>query len=107
MATLSRDYAKKLRAIRLAEGLTQRQFAEMAGISLGTIKIYESGHRPARSEILEAVLEIEMFKKYTMWLIHDEIMPGVGQIAPALSLDGSGNSEGAQDSTETSQKSHR
>ncbi len=35
---MSTDYAMKLREIRKAEGLTQKQFSDLSGISLGTIK---------------------------------------------------------------------
>ncbi|HGJ5865470.1 MAG TPA: helix-turn-helix domain-containing protein [Arsenophonus nasoniae] len=86
---MSIDYAKKLLAIRKAEGLTQQKFSEITGLSLGFIKIYESGHRPARSETIEKVLQIEIFEKYTLWLITDKVAPEAGQIEPAFSLDGS------------------
>ncbi|WP_250552416.1 DNA-binding transcriptional regulator, partial [Escherichia coli] len=43
MVILSIDYAKKLRQIRKAEGLTQKQFADITGLSLATIRNYESG----------------------------------------------------------------
>ncbi|EEO7836007.1 helix-turn-helix domain-containing protein [Salmonella enterica] len=107
MLTLSIDYSKKLKAIRNAEKLTQAQFADLTSLSLGFIKQYESGHRLARAEAMEAVLRVGRFKKYTMWLMHNETLPAAGQIAPALSLDGSIQSEADQVSTETTQKSSR
>ncbi|MBT9432632.1 helix-turn-helix transcriptional regulator [Candidatus Sodalis endolongispinus] len=84
MNILSIDYGKKLRAIRKSEDLTQRQFAELAGLSLNTVRAYEIGQQPARSEVMVRVIQVNIFKKYTMWLIHDEIAPTAGQIAPAL-----------------------
>ncbi|WP_406706086.1 helix-turn-helix domain-containing protein [Sodalis sp.] len=93
MITLSTDYAKKLRAIRKSEKLTQQQFSKLVGVPLNTIKNYESGQKTARSEIMERVLKVKIFKKYTMWLLHDEVLPEAGQIQPALSHSGSDGME--------------
>ena len=105
MVILSIDYAKKLRQIRKAEGLTQKQFADITGLSLATIRNYESGQKNARAKIVEAVLH--RFEKYMLWLIKDKTLPVAGQIAPALSLDGSIQSEGDQVSIGITQKSPR
>ncbi len=85
---MSRNYAEKLRQIRKAEGLTQKGFSELTGVALGTIKKYETGHQPARAEVLESVIEVHMFEKYTLWLMTDKTAPAAGQIAPSLSPDG-------------------
>ncbi|POZ17018.1 XRE family transcriptional regulator [Lelliottia aquatilis] len=82
MGTLSIDYAKKLLLIRKAEGLTQAKFAEITNLSVSTIKGYETGQRPARAEVMEKVLRVDEFQKYTLWLIHDKAVPAAGQIAP-------------------------
>ncbi|EIX3164388.1 helix-turn-helix transcriptional regulator [Salmonella enterica] len=107
MITLSIDFAQKLRAMRRAEKITQQKFSEITGIALGSIKQYETGHQPARADIAFRVLQCDVFEKYTMWLLHDKTFPQAGQIAPALSLDGSIQSEADQVSTETTQKSSR
>ncbi|ESC96308.1 DNA-binding helix-turn-helix protein [Escherichia coli 907391] len=107
MVILSIDYAKKLRQIRKAEGLTQKQFADITGLSLATIRNYESGQKNARAKIVEAVLQVDRFEKYMLWLIKDKTLPVAGQIAPALSLDGSIQSEGDQVSIGITQKSPR
>ncbi|EDX0904885.1 helix-turn-helix transcriptional regulator [Salmonella enterica subsp. enterica] len=107
MVNMSRDYAKKLKAIRNAEKLTQAQFSEVTGVSVGTIGNYESGYKPARVEIVERVIQVQRFEKYTMWILHDKTFPQAGQIAPVLSLDGCVQSEGDQASTETTAKSRR
>ncbi|EKR5654893.1 helix-turn-helix transcriptional regulator [Escherichia coli] len=88
---MSRNYADKLRQIRKAEGLTQKDFSELTGVALGTIKKYETGHQPARAEVLESVIEVHMFEKYTLWLMTDKTAPSAGQIAPSLSPDGQNN----------------
>lgn len=107
MVILSIDYAEKLRQIRKAEGLTQRQFADITGLSLAAIRNYESGQKSARAKIVETVLQVDRFEKYMLWLLKDKTLPAAGQIAPALSLDGSSQSEGDQASTDAIQKSPR
>ncbi|EPM2183128.1 helix-turn-helix domain-containing protein [Escherichia coli] len=104
MMNMSIDYSQKLRVIRKSENLTQAKFAEITGISLGTVSNYESGFRPARIEIVEKVILVSRFEKYTMWLLHGKTFPQAGQIAPTLSLDGSGESEVNQASAKTTSK---
>ena len=79
---MSTETAQKLRQIRQAERLTQREFAEITGLGLGSVKNYESGHGTAGLKLLEAVLRHERFRKYTLWMILDETAPEAGQIAP-------------------------
>ncbi|OIN15956.1 transcriptional regulator, partial [Salmonella enterica subsp. enterica serovar Sarajane] len=98
MSILSRDYSQKLRMVRKAEGLTQKEFADLTGLSLSTIRNYESGQKTARAEIMESALQVQRFEKYTMWILHDKTFPQAGQIAPVLSLDGTEKPAGAQDS---------
>lgn len=107
MVILSIDYAEKLRQIRKAEGLTQKQFAEITGLSLAAIRNYESGQKSARAKIVETVLQVDRFEKYMLWLLKDKTLPAAGQIAPALSLDGSIQSGGDQVSIGITQKSPR
>lgn len=105
-ATMSSDRGKKLRAIRKAEKLTQQQFSDLTGISLATIKNYERGRFEVGLKVIDAVLELERFEKYMMWLMKGKTNPGLGQIAPPLSPDGFENSETDQASIEITQKSH-
>ncbi|EAN8327197.1 helix-turn-helix domain-containing protein [Salmonella enterica] len=107
MSISSRDYSQKLRKVRKAEGLTQKEFADLTGLSLSTIRNYESGQKTARAEIMESVLQVQLFEKYTMWLLHDKTFPQAGQIAPALSLDGAEELADVQASTKTTPKSSR
>ncbi|WP_337049230.1 helix-turn-helix transcriptional regulator [Serratia fonticola] len=86
--TSSRDFSEKLRLIRVAEGLTQRQFVDLVGIGLGTIKNYETHQAIAGGVIVERVLNVPRFQKYTLWLMTDQTAPAAGQVAPALSPNG-------------------
>lgn len=105
MRSLSRDYSTKLLHIRKAENLTQKEFSRITGIPLSTIQKYERGHQNAKAEIMERVLQVDKFEKYTLWLIRDKTIPNAGQISPLLSPGGSTQSADAQASTEHAEKS--
>ncbi|MBP1037868.1 helix-turn-helix transcriptional regulator [Serratia fonticola] len=85
---MSIDYSQKLLSIRKAEGLTQKQLSDLSGLSLGTIRNYETGQHSATALTVEKVLAAERLQKYTMWLMTGHTAPQAGQIAPALSPDG-------------------
>lgn len=93
MRSMSTDYADKLLQIRKAEKLTQKKFSQITGLAIGTIQKYESGHQSARAEIMEKVLQVDLFEKYTLWLIHGKTAEVAGQIAPLA--------EGGVDSAES------
>ncbi|MEQ5135828.1 helix-turn-helix transcriptional regulator [Providencia alcalifaciens] len=88
---MSIDYSQKLLAIRKAEKLTQQQFSDLTGISLSSIKKYETSHQPAGASTMEAVINNQRFKKYALWLAIGETSESIGQISPTLSPDGQGN----------------
>ncbi len=46
-------------------------------------------------------MQVELFEKYMFWLIKDKTAPEAGQIAPALSLNGSVGSEAKEHQGET------
>ncbi|OKP28405.1 helix-turn-helix domain-containing protein [Serratia fonticola] len=82
------NMAKKIKAIRGAEGLTQVKFCEITGIPLSTLKNYEGGHaEPSLNTVLQ-LTQHPLFKKYTLWLMSDSTAPEAGQVEPALSLNG-------------------
>ncbi|MGX5054365.1 helix-turn-helix domain-containing protein [Enterobacter asburiae] len=105
--TKSSDRGKKLRAIRKAEKLTQKQFSEVSGVPFGTVRNYEAGQFEVGLKVIDAVLAVERFEKYMMWLMNGKTKPEIGQISPALSLDGSEQPEDVPDSTPNAAKSHR
>ncbi|HGJ5865922.1 MAG TPA: helix-turn-helix domain-containing protein [Arsenophonus nasoniae] len=81
---MSRNYADKLKTIRKAEGMTQKEFAEITGLSLGTIRNYETKQHDAKALVVERILDVKKFQKYTMWLMIDTTAPSIGQISPIL-----------------------
>ncbi|MBS8646520.1 helix-turn-helix transcriptional regulator [Escherichia coli] len=105
--TKSSGRGEKLKAIRKAEGMTQKEFAKLTGVPFGTIRNYEAGQFDVGLKVIDAVLEVDRLEKYMLWLMKGKTNPGLGQIAPSLSLDGSERSEGNPASIKTTQKSHR
>lgn len=80
---MSSNYHKKLRLIRKAEGITQAAMATETGISLSSIRNYETGGQDIGLTIIERVIAVPRFTKYTLWLMTDKTAPEAGQIAPA------------------------
>ncbi|MDZ7322969.1 helix-turn-helix domain-containing protein [Kosakonia sacchari] len=96
MMTSSRNHAKKLRDIRIAEDLTQAEFANLLELGLGTVRNYESGQRDAGMGIIDKVVNHPRFGKYTLWLMTDKTAPAAGQISPPLSPDGRDDTKSSQ-----------
>ncbi|ELE49595.1 helix-turn-helix domain-containing protein [Escherichia coli] len=90
MRNVSIDYSQRLMRMREAEELSRRQFSDITGIPLNTIQKYETGHQPARAELVERVLQVDRFKKYALWLMTGQVSPDNGQIEPTP-LAGSGS----------------
>ncbi|MBY4841006.1 helix-turn-helix domain-containing protein [Pantoea sp. NPDC088449] len=78
---MSTAYGKKLRLIRIAEGLTQMQLRDLTGIGLSTIKNYETGREVGLS-IIEKMCAHPRFQKYVLWLMTGETAIRAGQVAP-------------------------
>ncbi|NBJ32267.1 transcriptional regulator [Serratia fonticola] len=85
---MASDYTKKLKQIRLAEGLTQKAFSELTAIGLGTVKNYETGVKGVGSTILDKVTNHPQLTKYTLWLMIGSVAPEIGQISPTVSQAG-------------------
>ncbi|EIF0661205.1 helix-turn-helix transcriptional regulator [Salmonella enterica] len=85
---MSSGYEKKLKEIRMSEGLTQAEFADVTGVNIGTIKNYESGNREVGLSVVDRVIKSRDFEKYTIWLMTGKTNEAAGQISPSLSPDG-------------------
>lgn len=97
--------SEKLKKIRKVEGLTQVKFCEISGIALGTLKNYEGGHQEPGIQVVLQVTHNPRFKKYTMWLMTDDIAPESGQIAPALTHCGIDGEEAQKRTRKTGEDS--
>lgn len=76
------ELSEKLKVIRQAEGLTQRELCDATGIKLSTWKSYELQRRKEVSSLeLLKITGHPQFKKYTLWLMCDEAAPECGQIS--------------------------
>ncbi|WP_152219784.1 DNA-binding transcriptional regulator [Pseudomonas sp. SCB32] len=76
------DFADKLKAIRSREGLTQKEFGDLAGISINSMKKYESSAFEMGYGALTKVLQHPRFMKYALWLMTDTVAPECGQVSP-------------------------
>lgn len=88
MSSKSSVLGNKVKAIREAENLSQSKFADMTGISISTIKKYETGLNEPSGQTLLRVTTNELFKKYALWLMTNETNEAAEQISPALSPNG-------------------
>lgn len=79
------DLGKKLKAIRLEEGLNQAEFAELIELSISTVRSYEQGVNSPEGKNLQKIAKNKRLKKYAYWLISDDTIPESGQICPAFS----------------------
>lgn len=86
---MSSVLSEKVKAIRKSEGVSQSEFCEITGISISTVKKYETGVIEPGGATLIKITSNPRFKKYAMWLMTGDIAPEIGQISPALSPDGS------------------
>ncbi|EDE9721775.1 helix-turn-helix transcriptional regulator [Salmonella enterica] len=98
---MSSDYEKKLKEIRVSEGLTQAEFADITGVNIGTIKNYESGNREVGLSVVDRVIKSRDFEKYTIWLMTGKTNEAAGQISPSLSPDGQERTSPSQTSRKT------
>lgn len=101
------NFNEKLKAIRSAERITQSQLAEITMVSISTLKKIEAGYHDPGWKFLSQITTNPRFKKYALWLTTNETAPEIGQISPALSLDGSGQPEDVPDSAHNTAKSPR
>ncbi len=80
------DFGKKIKAIRLAEGLEREEMSQLVDIKRGTLRNYEQGVNKPSAEILSKITNHERFEKYTFWLMNNKTLPESGQIAPDFSI---------------------
>lgn len=80
------DLGKKIKAIRLAEGLGREEMAQLIDIPRGTLRNYEQGVREPKGESLTKITNHERFEKYTLWLMNNKTLPESGQVSPDFSI---------------------
>ncbi|QBH97370.1 transcriptional regulator [Limnobaculum zhutongyuii] len=90
MILKSTNYAEKLLAIRLAEGMTQELFSLSTDIALNVIKGYETEGEIYDPTVIEKLilLDKDRYRKYILWLAIGQVAYEAGQIDPALSRCG-------------------
>ncbi|MDK2595233.1 helix-turn-helix domain-containing protein [Pseudoalteromonas obscura] len=60
---------KKLKQIRQKLGWTQSQLAEKIGVSLASIKSYETNANDIKFEIVRRLLQVEEVRPYALWFV--------------------------------------
>ncbi|EFY4551472.1 helix-turn-helix transcriptional regulator [Shigella boydii] len=95
------DIPQKIRVMRKSEDLTQREFADMIGISYSALTSYEYGRNLPGLEITIKLFKHPRFSKYRDWFLFDEVEPKVGQVVPALAHIGRSESESSHSGKKT------
>ncbi|ECK8241757.1 transcriptional regulator [Salmonella enterica subsp. enterica] len=81
------DYGKKIREIKEAEQLTDREMAGLLGIDPGDLQDCEDG-RLISLAIINRLTHSERCMKYALWLMTDRILPATGQVSPGIARYG-------------------
>ncbi|EBW8393460.1 XRE family transcriptional regulator [Salmonella enterica subsp. enterica serovar Florida] len=93
--------SEKIRLMRKSEDLTQREFADIIGISYSSLTSYEYGRNLPGLEITIKLFKHPRFRKYRDWFLFDETDPKAGQVVPALAHIGLEDSESSHCGTKT------
>ncbi len=80
--TCQMELKEKIKAIRKKVGSTQTDFAESLSIPLSTLKKYESGHSNIALPVITKITQHEVYKKFALWLLTDDVAPESGQFSP-------------------------
>ncbi|WP_411170827.1 helix-turn-helix domain-containing protein [Klebsiella michiganensis] len=86
----------KVKAIRVAEELSQAAFCKIIDLPLSTLKKYEANSYEPSGINLIKITQHERFSKYTLWLMTDKTAPEVGQVSPAIVHTGQNATESAR-----------
>ncbi|ECK2273261.1 helix-turn-helix transcriptional regulator [Salmonella enterica] len=87
------DIPQKIRVMRKSEDLTQKEFADIIGISYSALTSYEYGRNLPGLEITIKLFKHPRFRKYRDWFLFDEMEPKAGQVIPALARVGQDETE--------------
>ncbi|HBR1366631.1 TPA: transcriptional regulator [Klebsiella pneumoniae] len=88
----NRNYGIKIKEIKEAEQLTDRDLAELLGIDLGDLQDCEDG-RLISLTIISRLTHSDKCMKYALWIMTDNILPATGQISPAIARYGPGRTK--------------
>ncbi len=58
------------------------QLRDLTGLGLSTIRNYETHIKEPGLKVVDKFLSIDLFQKYTLWLMTGQTAPEAGQIAP-------------------------
>jgi transcriptional regulator with XRE-family HTH domain len=85
---MTQDYGNKIRAIRMAEGITQAVMARECSLALSSLRNIESGGDGVGLKTIERIVRTARFEKYTLWMMIGKTTEAAGQVSPALTHSG-------------------
>ncbi|MBD3610880.1 MAG: helix-turn-helix transcriptional regulator [Hydrogenovibrio crunogenus] len=90
---MSTTIGEKIKSIREAEKITQKEFCEITEFKIDTLKNYESKRREPSFQAIQKICAA--FPQYTMYLMHEKMpVPAVeGQYTPEEKLQRDLNSQ--------------
>ncbi len=80
------ELGKKIKAIRLAEEMSQPAFSQLIDISIHSLRGYEQETRALTEENLIKITSNQQLEKYAFWLMTGKVLPESGQICPDFSI---------------------
>lgn len=85
--------SEKIKAIRMAEGLSQNEICKIIDLPRSTLSKYESGLFEPGGNALMKYTTHPRFEKYALWLMTDKTAPQAGQVSPAFAHIGQESTE--------------
>lgn len=81
---------EKLKAIRMAEGLSQCELCGLIDLTPEELAEIEKGiDEPGGTALMKYTTNLRL-RKYTLWLMNDSTSPEAGQVEPVLTHFGQG-----------------
>ncbi len=77
---------KRIKSIRMEEGLSQAELSQLTDIPIDSIKAYESERRSVNEGNLIKITCHPQFFKYALWLTTGQTAPESGQVCPEFSI---------------------
>ena len=80
---MKKNLVERVRALRLAEGLTESEFTHEVGVNYATYVKFEQGviGEFPTNDLLK-IANHWRFEKYSLWLLTGRTAPSAGQVAP-------------------------
>ncbi|MBF1995688.1 helix-turn-helix domain-containing protein [Serratia symbiotica] len=98
---MSTNVGRKIQLMRKSEMLTQKQMADITGVSIASLTQYEQGRNVPSLESIVKIFKHPRFRKYHDWFLFDETELKAGQVVPALAHIGQESTKSSQSEKKT------